>query len=194
MCEWFCGPDGEDCVAHYQGSDDLAGTVVARLQRFATMGALRRSVLTSVASKMEEREQESDSLRRLYSEIQSSNGSADGGGIRFEDLVKGLEVRGYSLTREEVRELFEVVDVDHSGDISLSEWIAALTEWHTLEERLSGANARCLREHERQGFKRRCWRDRRGRRGFVQRRASGAVTRRKVGAFPLAPSRTKSAT
>lgn len=134
MCEWFCGPDGEDCVAHYQGSDDLAGTVVARLQRFATMGALRRSVLTSVASKMEEREQESDSLRRLYSEIQSSNGSADGGGIRFEDLVKGLEVRGYSLTREEVRELFEVVDVDHSGDISLSEWIAALTEWHTLEE------------------------------------------------------------
>ena len=139
QCDWFCssglglGPNMDGCAADYGdggGTDKLDGTVVARLQRFATTGALRRAVLTRVAAQMDERRlAHSGDLRALFSELDRGGT----GGIRPEDLEAGLLERGYTLTTEEVRELFEAVDVDRSGAISLDEWLAALTEWHTLE-------------------------------------------------------------
>lgn len=125
------GKDGDaDDDTTTLAKNNLDGTVVARLQRFATAGALRRRVLTSVAAQLEGRREEVQGLRELFADLDRE----ERGRLREADLVWGLSERGYNVSTNEVRELFVALDVDGSGDIGLAEFIAALTDWSTLQQ------------------------------------------------------------
>lgn len=50
------------------------------------------------------------------------------------ELQDGLAREGFTLNDEEAKQLFEGIDVDHSGLITFDEFSAALLDWRKLEK------------------------------------------------------------
>eukprot|EP00240_Pyramimonas_obovata_P000773 CAMPEP_0118922080 /NCGR_PEP_ID=MMETSP1169-20130426/1132_1 /TAXON_ID=36882 /ORGANISM="Pyramimonas obovata, Strain CCMP722" /LENGTH=600 /DNA_ID=CAMNT_0006862899 /DNA_START=179 /DNA_END=1981 /DNA_ORIENTATION=- len=112
-------------------SSPLCGTVVARLQKFATQGTLRRAVYATIESYVdEERGSPTDSFHKLFDQLDHSRS----GKLTADDLVQGLtEDYGYRMTEEEARALFTAMDIHRVGTVSYPEFAAALEDWNELE-------------------------------------------------------------
>ncbi|CAL8463887.1 g3422 [Coccomyxa elongata] len=113
----------------------LEGTVVQRLQRHATYGHLKQMVLHMIA---EDAISDADhkavrmiaALRDLFEEIDTDSS----GGIDADELAAGLHKRGYSVTRQEVDQLIDRMDLNQDGTIAFDEFSSALVDWKKLQQ------------------------------------------------------------
>ena len=51
------------------------------------------------------------------------------GGLDANELAEGLLVRGYSVTREEMDQLIDRMDLNQDGTIAFDEFSSALVDW-----------------------------------------------------------------
>ncbi|KAI8467471.1 MAG: kinase-like domain-containing protein [Monoraphidium minutum] len=124
-----CEALGDPWLAEDGGASDepLQGSVVARLQRFATYGHLKQLVLRMITEDMRAR----GSAPTLASALQLfSQYDADASGsISFDELALGLQRQGYDLRDSEVRQLMDRMDIDHNGNVESDEFLVALIDW-----------------------------------------------------------------
>eukprot|EP00242_Pyramimonas_sp_CCMP2087_P008203 CAMPEP_0198204152 /NCGR_PEP_ID=MMETSP1445-20131203/7535_1 /TAXON_ID=36898 /ORGANISM="Pyramimonas sp., Strain CCMP2087" /LENGTH=572 /DNA_ID=CAMNT_0043875893 /DNA_START=194 /DNA_END=1912 /DNA_ORIENTATION=+ len=112
----------------------LGGTVVARLQKFATAGALRRAVYATIEPYVDkgrgQYDKDSVPLHELFDQLDHSGS----GSLTADDLVTGLTKDfGYNMSAAEAMELYTAMDIHRTGTISFDEFAAALEDWHALE-------------------------------------------------------------
>lgn len=67
--------------------------------------------------------------RKLFEEIDTDSS----GGIDAEELAAGLLKRGYSLTRDEVDQLIDRMDLNQDGHIAFDEFSSALVDWKKVQ-------------------------------------------------------------
>ncbi|KAK9813845.1 hypothetical protein WJX73_001529 [Symbiochloris irregularis] len=112
----------------------LSGSVIQRLQRHATYGALKQLVLQIIADDVIDVEHGSmhmvETLRDLFQQL-DTDGS---GGICLPELMDGLKRLGYVVTAEEVEKLMRRLDVNDSGTVEFEEFCAGMIDWKTLQE------------------------------------------------------------
>jgi len=111
----------------------LCGTVVQRLQRFATCGRLKQLVLRSVAAEVISSPSLTESLEELKT-IFNSIDSDGSGQIDFDELTTGLVGQGYMVTGDEVSQLMSRMDMDGNGCIDFLELVTALLDWDQLHK------------------------------------------------------------
>ncbi|KAG1675746.1 hypothetical protein FOA52_012402 [Chlamydomonas sp. UWO 241] len=127
--------------------DPLLGSVVQRLQRFSTYGALKQLVLRIIADEALSVDsaalaggvlptfqalspQLMEGLQELFTKL-----DADGSGsVSLEELTKGVRALGYSLSDNEMELLMRRVDVDKSGCVSSSEFFTTIVDWNKVKE------------------------------------------------------------
>lgn len=113
----------------------LEGSVVQRLQRFATYGDLKQLVL----KRMSELHNGTDAtekapatvlgkLRELFDDLDMDHS----GVLSLDELSEGLRAKGYSLSKEEVQQLMAEVDVDGNGYVDFDEFMATLVDWNEI--------------------------------------------------------------
>ncbi|KAI8474838.1 MAG: kinase-like domain-containing protein [Monoraphidium minutum] len=106
----------------------LKGSVVARLQRFATYGHLKQLVLRMITEDMRRRGT-TPSLAAAMQELFLEYDVDSSGAISFEELATGLQKQGYTVTESEVRQLMNRLDMDNTGHVEGDEFVAALVDW-----------------------------------------------------------------
>ncbi|CAG9461037.1 unnamed protein product [Pedinophyceae sp. YPF-701] len=119
----------------------LAGSVVQRLQRFATYGHLKQLILGLIAEKMQgdgklasmdhpAHQEMLEAIQGLYDEMNVGGGGA----LTLLEMTEGLARQGYNITEEEVRQLVERIDIDEDGSLQYGEWLAGLIDWDGIME------------------------------------------------------------
>ncbi|GMH35775.1 hypothetical protein BSKO_03643 [Bryopsis sp. KO-2023] len=106
----------------------LKGSVVQRLQRFATYGDLKQLVLKQVSTDLKTQDAPCTvcgELERLFNRLDLDHN----GTISREELATGLRAQGYNVSDAEVEQLVDEVDVDNSGYIDFDEFMATLVDW-----------------------------------------------------------------
>lgn len=111
----------------------LEGSVMQRLQRFATYGDLKQLILMKVSQEILEPVELDQSfaldfgneLRQLFDELDTDRS----GSISTDELASGLRSQGYFLSDDEAQQLLTKIDVDKSGLIDFDEFMATLTDW-----------------------------------------------------------------
>ncbi len=68
--------------------------------------------------------------RDLFEEIDTDSS----GGIDADELAAGLHKRGYSVTRQEVDQLIDRMDLNQDGTIAFDEFSSALVDWKKVRE------------------------------------------------------------
>ena len=63
--------------------------------------------------------------RDLFEEIDTDRS----GGIDADELAAGLHKRGYSVTRQEIDQLIDRMDLNQDGTIAFDEFSSALVDW-----------------------------------------------------------------
>eukprot|EP00210_Caulerpa_lentillifera_P002691 g2571.t1 len=119
----------------------LEGSVMQRLQRFATYGDLKQLILMKISQEILEPSDMDkkfmmnfgNELRQLFDEL-DTDGS---GSISTEELADGLRSQGYFLSNDEAQQLLTKIDVDNSGLIDFDEFMATLTDWSEIENNQS---------------------------------------------------------
>lgn len=114
-------------------ADPLDGSVVQRLQRYATYGHLKQLVLRLISSDMNNDTGACpvdgiDHLRDLFKSIDTDSS----GGISIQELTAGLKKQGYRINESEVEQLMDRIDMNRDGDIVLDEFAASLLDWNTV--------------------------------------------------------------
>ncbi|GBF97386.1 calcium-dependent kinase [Raphidocelis subcapitata] len=109
----------------------LKGSVVARLQRFATYSHLKQLVLRMITEDMR-RKGSTPSLAAAMQDLFAEYDSDASGSISFEELTTGLRVQGYEINESEVRQLMGRIDTDNTGQVEGDEFVAALVDWGQL--------------------------------------------------------------
>lgn len=122
--------DDDQVAQSSTGRALLPAETVSRLQRFATHGAVKQAIFRAVASNLDESLHDLRFVREVFNELDRSQR----GSVNLEELQRGLQENSFVLTREETEQLFNSVDVDHSGDVTFDELAAALIDWHKLEQ------------------------------------------------------------
>ncbi|CAD7699180.1 unnamed protein product [Ostreobium quekettii] len=107
----------------------LQGSVVQRLQRFATYGDLKQLVLKRISELCHESSTISEQLHDLFIQLDADRS----GGLSHEELSKGLRAQGYNLSDEEVTQLMAEVDVDGNGCVDFNEFMATLIDWNEVQ-------------------------------------------------------------
>jgi calcium-dependent protein kinase len=113
----------------------LDGTVIARLQRFGTTGALQRAVLRAVAASMPDAMAENKSSSSELAAVEALFDSVDvehGGILPRQQLVDALSSGGYALSADEWSQLLDAMDTKNSGRITRADFVAALLDWRCL--------------------------------------------------------------
>lgn len=135
-------PSAREALEHHWLSDSpsaaggapqtpLHGSVVRRLQRYATAGILKRSILrVLVENTPETLSEELSELQSLFKRFDIGNS----GSLSLKELADGLRRSGYRVTQQEAEQLMLTLDTDRSGSVSNAEFIAALIDWHDLQE------------------------------------------------------------
>ena len=81
----------------------LQGSVVQRLQRFATYTHLKQVVLKMITEEMRAVGHTEGTLSSALKELFDQYDADKSGTISFEELAKGLRSQGYIVTESEVR-------------------------------------------------------------------------------------------
>ena len=116
-------------------SAPLDGTVIARLQRFGTTGALQRAVLRAVAASMPAGGDAADPGNDQLAAVEALFDSVDhgkAGALPRATLVDALSTGGYSLAAKEWDQLLDAMDATQSGSITRPAFVAALLDWTRL--------------------------------------------------------------
>jgi calcium-dependent protein kinase len=91
-----------------------------RFKNFAKGSLIKKMGLMFIASRLDENE--INNLKNVFSSFDKGKD----GQISFEELKKGLmDIKSSKITEEEVRVLFNDLDVDQNGKIDYTEFIAA---------------------------------------------------------------------
>ncbi|WIA22429.1 hypothetical protein OEZ86_008805 [Tetradesmus obliquus] len=106
----------------------LKGSVVQRLQRFATYTHLKQVVLRMITEDMRNRGK-APSFSNALQELFAAYDKDKSGTISFEELADGLRGQGYVVNESEVRQLMEKMDMDHDGNVGGDEFLATLIDW-----------------------------------------------------------------
>jgi calcium-dependent protein kinase len=109
----------------------LNGSVVRRIQRYATASILKRSVLKVLV------ENAPKTLAEQFTALQdlfNSFDTANSGSLSLRELAEGLQRGGYRVTEQEAEQLMLTLDTDRTGTVSPAEFVAALIDWHDLQE------------------------------------------------------------
>ena len=61
------------------------------------------------------------------------------GGLDANELAEGLLVRGYSVTREEMDQLIDRMDLNQDGTIAFDEFSSALVDWKKVSDPIPGS-------------------------------------------------------
>lgn len=80
--------------------------------------------------------------RDLFEEIDTDSS----GGIDTDELAAGLASRGYTVTRDEVEQLIDRMDINQDGYIAFDEFSSALVDWKKVSKVVYRASkgATCL--------------------------------------------------
>jgi calcium-dependent protein kinase len=125
-----------------KGQDSaLNGQVVARLQRFATQGLLKRSVLRLIARELLNEDAEAiesvtarntsvQELKELFAKLDTSGDNM----VELSELEVGLREIGYDVTGKESKQLLGSLDTSGDGLIDVNEFLAALLDWEKFEK------------------------------------------------------------
>lgn len=123
-----------------QGKDRaLDGQVVARLQRFATQGLLKRSVLRLITREMLSEDEDDlmsltdadiNTLKQLFAKLDTSGDNM----VELNELEVGLREIGYDVTGKESKQLLGSLDTSGDGLIDVNEFTAALLDWEKIEK------------------------------------------------------------
>eukprot|EP00878_Enallax_costatus_P014411 GHUV01015071.1.p1 GENE.GHUV01015071.1~~GHUV01015071.1.p1 ORF type:complete len:625 (+),score=149.12 GHUV01015071.1:250-1875(+) len=106
----------------------LKGSVVQRLQRFATYTHLKQVVLRMITEDMRQRGK-TPSFSTALQELFAAYDKDKSGTISFEELAEGLRGQGYVVNESEIRQLMEKMDMDHDGNVGGDEFLATLIDW-----------------------------------------------------------------
>ncbi|KAG1656568.1 hypothetical protein FOA52_009056 [Chlamydomonas sp. UWO 241] len=151
-------------IINAQGAQDLPlqGSVVQRLQRFSTYGALKQMILKMIVEEMEASTDEGrasdgetelphpsklcteedtcptseatfDALKELFTQLDTDKS----GQISLEELSVGLRSQGYVLSNYDIEILMRKIDIDHDGNVNLSEFLATLIDWNQMQNNSS---------------------------------------------------------
>ncbi|KAK9823598.1 hypothetical protein WJX72_004124 [[Myrmecia] bisecta] len=112
----------------------LAGTVVQRLQRFGTYGALKQLVLKMITGDVLVGQNQMTDMLATMRELFNKLDADKSGGLDIEELVAGLQQQGYTLSRDEVVRLRERVDLDEDGMLVFDEFATGLLDWKLLQQ------------------------------------------------------------
>lgn len=118
----------------------LTGSVVQRLQRYATYGHLKQLVLRLIADDVvsssddvaasEKISEKIVALRDLFNQL-----DVDGsGGISLKELSQGLSKQGYNVSPMEVERLMARLDLNADGNIQIDEFAASMIDWQDLQQ------------------------------------------------------------
>lgn len=106
----------------------LKGSVVQRLQRFATYSHLKQVVLRMITEEMRSKGK-APSFGAALQELFAAYDKDDSGTISFDELTEGLRAQGYVVNESEVRQLMEKMDMDHDDQVGGDEFLATLIDW-----------------------------------------------------------------
>jgi calcium-dependent protein kinase len=110
----------------------LGGTVVARLQRFGTAGALQQAVLRAVArvaAAAPARDADAAAVAALFDGMDT----AAAGVLPRAVLSQALGgADGYRLSPEEWAQLLDEMDAERTGSVTRADFVAALLDWREL--------------------------------------------------------------
>jgi len=144
-------PSAAEALEHTWIKDDsaasdvpLQGSVVQRLQRFATYTHLKQVVLKMITEEMRAVGHTEGTLSSALKELFDQYDADKSGTISFEELAKGLRSQGYIVTESEVQQLMERMDMDHDGNVGGDEFLATLIDWGTV---MQGKNWSSYVEH-----------------------------------------------
>ncbi|KAL3141930.1 hypothetical protein ABBQ32_004581 [Trebouxia sp. C0010 RCD-2024] len=121
----------------------LNGSVVQRLQRFATYGYLKQVVLKMIASdladstggdKLGDDQSEAVSMVTALRELFKSLDTDASNTIEAKELADGLKAQGYNISQQELSQLMGRVDFDRNGTLDLEEFISGLIDWSELQK------------------------------------------------------------
>lgn len=133
-------PSAFDALSHpwvvEQGEAEdlpLEGSVVQRLQRFATYGHLKQMVLKMVVEEMQQENSltaAGNGLQELFQQLDTDHS----GTISFDELMTGLKKQGYIITEPELEQLVRKIDADNDGNIVLNEFLTTFIDWNNLQK------------------------------------------------------------
>ena len=115
-------------------SAPLDGTVIARLQRFGTTGALQRAVLRAVAASMPAGAAAGNDQLAAVEAFFDAVDHGKAGVLPRATLVEALSTGGYALAEEEWSQLLDAMDATQSGSITRAAFVAALLDWTRLRQ------------------------------------------------------------
>ncbi|XP_074370730.1 calcium-dependent protein kinase 20-like isoform X1 [Apium graveolens] len=98
----------------------LDSAVLSRLKQFSAMHKLKKIAIRIIAESLSE--DEIAGLKQMFKMIDTDNS----GHITLEELQKGLEKVGANLMESEISDLLESADLDNSGTIDYTEFVAAM--------------------------------------------------------------------
>jgi len=106
----------------------LEGQVISRLQRYATSGLLKRSVMRRMVNEFTMDGSEVEELQAIFRSFDVDQS----GFLTPEEMWEGVNRAGFDITLEEIKQVFSRVDTDGNERINCNEWVAALYDWQTL--------------------------------------------------------------
>jgi len=135
---------------HSPKSKSLKRSVVQRIQRYGQSSLVKRTLLESlVAEMMESGEMDasagvacprspytvttpqcSTSLKALVSYLTRE----DGGAVSYATMQKLLVQLGYKLYPEELEHLMETMDVGHTGQLDIAQFVASQMDWPAVQK------------------------------------------------------------
>lgn len=116
----------------------LEGSVVQRLQRFATYTSLKQVVLKMITEEMRgEGVVAAPSFGKSLQDLFNTLDKDSSGSISFDELAGGLREQGYIVTESEVKQLMEKMDLDHDSAVASDEFLAALIDWGAMQKEQS---------------------------------------------------------
>ncbi|XVE96228.1 hypothetical protein REPUB_Repub02eG0203800 [Reevesia pubescens] len=106
----------------------LDSAVLSRLKQFSAMNKLKKIAIRVIADSLSE--DEIAGLKEMFKMIDADNS----GHITLEELKTGLEKVGSNLKDSEINGLMEAADIDNSGTIDYSEFIAATLHLNKIQK------------------------------------------------------------
>jgi len=162
-------PSAKEALEHpwirdAQGAADLplGGSVIQRLQRFSTYGALKQMILKMIVDEMAAERAEgkttadpdappqaaaalgmvqelapdglvSDMMLAALRDLFDKIDTDHSGQISLEELSVGLRSQGYVLSDNEIEQLVRKIDTNHDGNVDMSEFMATLIDWNKMQ-------------------------------------------------------------
>jgi len=133
----------DDAVAPDKPTDSA---VLSRLKHFSAMNMFTKMVLKVIAESMSK--EEIGGLKKLFEMFDTDNSST----ITFDELKDGLKRLGSALSDKEIQTLMDAADIDSSGTIDCSEFIAATLHMNKLEREENLVSAFSFFDKDGSGF------------------------------------------